>query len=107
MTFRKGQSGNPGGKPKELRAIQLLARECGEAAIKTLNDVMMSDKSPPAAKTTAAIALLDRGYGKPPAFVTNAADQFRDVVEMSDEELLEIVANGNPTVRKTQLPPDQ
>jgi Family of unknown function (DUF5681) len=90
MTFKKGQSGNPGGKPKELRAIQVLARESSEDAIKTLRSVMMSAKSPPAARVTAASAILDRGYGKPPAFVTNAADQYRDVVELSDSELMAI-----------------
>jgi hypothetical protein len=99
MTFRKGQSGNPGGKPKELRAIQLLARESGEDAIKALNRVMMCDRSPPAARVAAASAILDRGYGKPPAFVTNAADQYRDVVELSDEELMAI-ANGEPKIKK-------
>jgi hypothetical protein len=32
--------------------------------------------------------------GKPPQFLTGDADQFRDLVEMSDEELLAIVASG-------------
>ena len=34
----------------------------------------------------AAIALLDRGYGKPPQFNTNDAGSFKRAVEMSDDE---------------------
>jgi hypothetical protein len=35
------------------------------------------------------------------AFFTGNEDQFKSVVEMSDEELMAIVATGDPTVRKT------
>lgn len=64
MAFKKGQSGNPGGRPKELHGIQALAREHADLAIKVLADVAKRGKSE-AARVAAATALLDRGFGKP------------------------------------------
>ena len=36
--------------------------------------------------------LLERGYGKPPAFHTNDPGQFRDVLEMTDAEIRDRLA---------------
>jgi hypothetical protein len=94
MTFRKGQSGNPGGKPKELKEIKLEARKMSFDALKTLETVCKNSKSPAAARVAAANAILDRAYGKPAHFISGDADQFRDVVEMSDAELMAIAAAG-------------
>jgi len=63
MPFVKGQSGNPGGQSKQQRNIAELAREYGPAAIRRLAYWMESED--PRASTTAATALLDRGFGKP------------------------------------------
>ena len=63
--FAKGQSGNPGGRPKELRDIIELARSHGHHAIETLAKIMTNPKAPPAARVAAANAILDRGFGKP------------------------------------------
>lgn len=112
-SFKPGKSGNPGGKPKNpqkiadhkvLADVKQLAREAGEDAIRALKDVMMSSKSPPAARVTAASALLDRGYGKPPAFVTGDADQFRDAIDMTDEQLLTIAASVASSVLNDEKP---
>lgn len=69
MPFAKGQSGNPGGKPKATlpdgRTLQDLAREHTEEAIAALVSVMGDDGSPPAAIVSAASAILDRGWGRP------------------------------------------
>jgi hypothetical protein len=71
-SFKPGQSGNPGGKPKlpppvrqALADAKALARPLAPEAIQTLSDVMTNAKAPPAARVGAAIAILDRGYGKP------------------------------------------
>lgn len=101
MLFKKGQSGNPGGKPKELKEIQLEARKMSLAALKTLETVCKNSKSPAAARVAAANAILDRAYGKPPQFISGDADQFRTATEMSDEELLAIVASGQAPTKKT------
>ena len=43
-----------------------LARSFSSLAVHVLAGIARSPKCPPAARVTAAIALLDRGYGKPP-----------------------------------------
>ena len=58
--FRKGRSGNPGGRPKAAYDIQALARQHGPEAIHTLVGCLKDPKH----KVAAAIALLDRGFGK-------------------------------------------
>jgi hypothetical protein len=70
--FEKGKSGNPGGRPKDSLGLRALAREHTESAIKTLAEIMRSKASPEAARVSAAVALLDRGYGKPAQAITGA-----------------------------------
>ena len=65
--FVKGVSGNPGGRPKVLGDVQELARQKSSEANTTIASIMHDAKAPPAARVAAANALLDRGYGKPPA----------------------------------------
>lgn len=61
--FQKGQSGNPGGRPKEVDEVKELARQHGPEAITKLVAWLRSDNAK--ASVSAANALLDRGYGKP------------------------------------------
>jgi Family of unknown function (DUF5681) len=68
--FKKGQSGNPGGRPKAIAEIRELAREHTGEAVETLMSIMTDPKAAPAARVSAANALLDRGYGKPPQHIT-------------------------------------
>ena len=68
--FQKGQSGNPGGRPKAIAEVKQLAREHTADAIQTLVSIMSDSKSPPAARVSAANTLLDRAYGKPPQHIT-------------------------------------
>ena len=70
MPFEKGQSGNPGGRPKVVAEVRELAREHTGEAIKTLVSIMTNTKSAPAARVSAANALLDRGYGRPARRIT-------------------------------------
>ncbi len=62
-TFKKGQSGNPGGRPKALIAVKEAAQAHGTAAIKKLAFLMENGDSD-AAKISACKELLDRAYGK-------------------------------------------
>src|SRR4029453_17593723 len=91
--FRKGVSGNPGGRPKVLGDVQELARQKSPEAINTLVGIMNNEKAPPAARVAAAKALLDRGYGKPTQLVAQALAKF-DPTTLSDEELAAIAIGG-------------
>jgi len=62
--WRKGQSGNPSGRPAVVAEVRDLARQHTSAAIKTLVRIMEKGK-PDQARVAAACALLDSGYGKP------------------------------------------
>src|SRR5205823_2700503 len=57
--FKPGQSGNPGGRPRELKEVREAAREHTAEAIERLAHWMRSDD--PRASPAAAQALLDRG----------------------------------------------
>jgi hypothetical protein len=92
--FKKGASGNPGGRPRVLGNVQELARQQSPQAINTLAEIMSDAKAAPAARVAAANALLDRGYGKPTQLVAQALAKV-DPATLSDEELAAI-AIGTP-----------
>lgn len=68
MPWLPGQSGNPGGRPKKNREVQELAQNCGPEAIARLKQIMRQQKDIKAA-LQAALALIERGYGKAPSLV--------------------------------------
>jgi hypothetical protein len=72
-SFQPGQSGNPGGRPK---GIEALAREHTPAAIAALVDALRSPKE----RVGAAVALLDRGWGKPTVTVEGNLDMLHSYV---------------------------
>ena len=61
--FAPGQSGNPGGRPKDEHRVADLARSYTTEAIETLVD-LMRNATEDRVRGTAAQALLDRGWGK-------------------------------------------
>ena len=64
LKFRKGQSGNPGGRPKVLGDVQELARQHAPTVIVELARLALRAKSE-TARIAAIRELLDRGYGRP------------------------------------------
>ncbi|MCJ2030725.1 DUF5681 domain-containing protein [Methylobacterium sp. J-043] len=63
--WKKGQSGNPKGKPPVIREVVELAKQQTENAIEALVSIMGNEKSNASARVQAAVALLDRGWGRP------------------------------------------
>ena len=63
MTFTKGQSGNPGGRPKRADDVREMARSHTGDAIKRLAHWMKSDDA--RASVSASQVLIERGWGKP------------------------------------------
>ena len=93
--FQKGQSGNPGGRPKSTRSLEerriindvrLAAKQYTPEALKVLDEIMRDKKAPKAARIMAANSLLDRGHGKPSQSIDVNSETpltFMQVVEMS------------------------
>jgi uncharacterized protein DUF5681 len=99
--FQKGQSGNPGGRPKAVAEVQELARQHTPDAIKTLAQIMRDPKAPPAARAMASNSILDRAFGRPPQTV-DARISHRAVRDMSDAELLAIAASEQESEAPTE-----
>ncbi|MDE2105130.1 MAG: hypothetical protein KGL39_48325 [Patescibacteria group bacterium] len=60
--FAPGTSGNPGGRPKTVKDVVMLARQHTTVAIQTLVDVAQNGRSE-IARVRAAEVLLDRAHG--------------------------------------------
>lgn len=83
--FRPGQSGNPGGRPKDTDDVRQMAQRHTPEAITRLVAWMRSEN--PKASVTASLALIERGYGRPlqPMDITQRTKL--DLTRLSDSEL--------------------
>jgi hypothetical protein len=91
--FKPGQSGNPGGKPKIMIEVTAAARERTMQAIETLTKIMLDGKATGAARVSAAVALLERGWGKAPQTMTVKRGE-GVMKELSDDELIAIASGA-------------
>lgn len=80
--FKKGTSGNPAGRPKEIAYLREICRARTDEAIATLIEVMRDKKAPPASRTLAANSILDRGYGKPTTVIEGSG--ILPIIDISD-----------------------
>lgn len=86
--FEPGQTGNPNGRPKIVgQSLQAMAREHTPAAI----DALVKALNVSTTRVQAAVALLDRGYGRP--VQTQNVRVVRSLADLSDEELLAIASD--------------
>ena len=63
--WKKGESGNPSGRPKLPEEIRDAARAASPKAIQILVDIMSSEDANQGERIKAAIAILNRAYGTP------------------------------------------
>ena len=83
--FRKGQSANPGGRPKGHGNVRELARQHTEDALKALVAVV-NDASNSMARVRAADILLCRGWGAPEQVIENKTS-LADVIETAKRRM--------------------
>jgi hypothetical protein len=83
--WKKGVSGNPGGRTKAHWELMKAAQSHGPESLKTLVR-LRDDGESDQIKMGAAIALLDRGFGKPAQTVYTAEAEQR-IEDMTDDEI--------------------
>jgi hypothetical protein len=110
--WKKGQSGNPGGKPKHTREelmamkdVRRAAKEYTLEALKTLVTIMRDEESGKTARIMAANSLLDRGHGKPAQTIVGDPDKPLTLMQIVE------VALSKPKplpdwIQQTQLRPE-
>jgi hypothetical protein len=88
MPWKKGESGNPTGRPVAEREVVELARQYSPEAIRKLAAIMRSGL--PQQAIIAANSILDRAYGRPKQAVAVSAGE-RPGRELSESDLLALI----------------
>lgn len=100
MPFKKGESGNPGGRAKltpEARAARDMAREHSTEAVEKLIELMRSAADERVQKS-AADSILDRSLGKPVQPISGDDEGAPIKVraeDLSDNALADIIARAS------------
>ena len=95
--FKKGASGNPGGRPKieglaEMReALKLLVPR----AVEVLAEIMDDRNASSSARLAAANAILDRVFGKPTQAIDHSVTPAFDA-----DEIVKAILRGEEAVRE-------
>lgn len=86
--------------------IRSLARSHTKTAISTLAGIMREPDSPAAARVAAAIALLDRGWGRPQQTMEMTVRKIA-ASELADDVLADIAVGSGEGVDSSPVDPSQ
>jgi len=86
--------------------IRSLARSHTQKALNVLAGIMEQGDAPPAARVSAAQALLDRGWGKP-AQTVDMTVRKQIAKELSDDELAGIATGSGEGAAEASVDPSQ
>lgn len=89
-----GTVANPRGRPKGRSVVQELCRNWTEEAVQALADIMRDTGEKGPARVAAAIALLDRGYGKP----AQPVDWGKELDGLSNQDLADLLPQALNTL---------
>src|SRR4249920_3822514 len=78
--------------PRGFEDVAQHARDLCPLALERIGQILRDPMSPDTAVIRAAELVLERGYGKAPAFYTNRTPEFRDPMQMTDAEINERLA---------------
>jgi hypothetical protein len=95
MAFKKGTSGNPGGRVKDNVGpynLPALARTYTAQALKRIGQILDDETAPPAVVLRAAEIVFDRGWGKPAQTVAVEVTDTRSPEQLTRDELAERAA---------------
>jgi hypothetical protein len=89
MAWKRGKSGNPGGRAKKEIIVRDLARTYTVESVRRLATWMRHRDF--RASIPASIALIDRGWGRPSQETTLNIEDKRDATDWTREELVAIL----------------
>ena len=98
--WKKGQSGNPKGKPPTPQEFRDLARGYSTEALETVRKLAKNTKVSPNTRVRAAEVVINRGYGQPKETIeaTVELNGSLDVAleSLTDDQLAAIIAATGP-----------
>jgi hypothetical protein len=103
--FKKGVSGNPACKPRQIVEVARAAREHTLLALETLRRIASDKDATHSAQVAAAIGLLDRGWGRAPQHIT--VNDGRKLADLSENELIAIAFGTHEAASSDSTPAPQ
>jgi hypothetical protein len=100
--WKKGQSGNPRGRPKSDFTLQALAQQYSVEGLERLVAIMRDEKTKPETVATVVGMIWDRGFGKAPASL--AVKQEMNISDQFEQFIRELGANRRADMREHSAP---